>query len=132
MKGAIVVDKFNEQYKDEVKERWGNTQAYAEYIEKCKDKSRNQSEIVAGLENIFADFAECFVSGNTPNSGLAQGLVKKLQTYITQNFYTCTNEILSGLGKMYVADERFKQNIDKHTEGTAEFVSRAIEIYCKK
>ena len=58
-------------------------------------------------------------------------LVKNLQNYITENFYTCTNEILKGLGQMYVADERFKENIDKHFEGTAQFISKAIEIYCK-
>ncbi|MBQ4100768.1 MAG: TipAS antibiotic-recognition domain-containing protein [Oscillospiraceae bacterium] len=120
------------RYKDEAKARWGNTQAFSEYIEKCKDKSRNQSEIIEGLENIFADFAECLKDSNTPKSDKAQVLVKNLQEYISANFYTCTSEILAGLGKMYVADERFKTNIDKHAEGTAEFVSRAIEIYCEK
>jgi hypothetical protein len=73
------------------------------------------------------------------NSGLefdstdAQNLVKKLQSYITGNFYTCTNEILAGLGSMYVADERFKNNIDKAGgKGTAEFVCEAISFYCSK
>ena len=56
-------------------------------------------------------------------------LVKELQDYITENYYTCTNEILAGLGQMYVADERFKANIDKNGDGTAEFVSKAIENY---
>ena len=66
-----------------------------------------------------------------PSSSEAQALVKKLQEHITTYYYTCTDEILSGLGKMYVGDERFKKNIDKHGEGTAEFVSLAIEIYCR-
>ena len=60
----------------------------------------------------------------------AQALVKELQNYITENYYTCTNEILAGLGQMYGADERFKTNIDKHSPGTAEFISQAIKIYC--
>jgi hypothetical protein len=58
--------------------------------------------------------------------------VKKLQSHITENYYTCTIEILSGLGQMYVADERFKNNIDKHADGTAAFISEAIAIYSKK
>ena len=58
--------------------------------------------------------------------------VKMLQDYITANFYHCTEDILAGLGQMYVGDERFKNNIDSHGEGTAEFVAEAIKIYCKK
>ena len=61
----------------------------------------------------------------------AQALVAKLQAHITANYYTCTDEILAGLGKMYVDDERFKKNIDKYGEGTAEFASAAIEIYSR-
>ena len=59
-------------------------------------------------------------------------LVKKLQGYITENYYHCTDEILSGLGQMYVADQRFKDNIDKHGEGTAEFTADAIAVYCQE
>ena len=61
-----------------------------------------------------------------------QSLVQKLQNHITENYYTCTKGILSGLGQMYVADERFKSNIDKHADGTAEFISEAIAVYSQK
>ena len=76
--------------------------------------------------------AECMQNGNTAESVEAQALVKELQNYITENYYTCTNEILAGLGQMYIADERFKNNIDKHAVGTAEFISKAIKVYCSK
>ena len=59
----------------------------------------------------------------------AQALVAKLQAHITANYYTCTDEILAGLGKMYVCDERFKKNIDKYGDGTAEFAAEGIRIY---
>ena len=68
-------------------------------------------------------------NGEKPESAQAQELVRKLQSYITVNYYTCTNEILAGLGKMYVADERFKKNMNSHAKGTAEFVSESIFIY---
>ena len=117
---------------EEVKERWGETQAYAEFSEKTKDYSKERfADIHSGLENIFRDFAKPMQSGLAPDSPEAQALVKKLQDYITENYYTCTDEILAGLGQMYVADERFKSNIDKYAAGTAEFVSRAIEVYFK-
>ena len=81
---------------------------------------------------IFAEFTACKQSGVDASSNEAQALVAKLQAHITENYYTCTDEILAGLGKMYVADERFKKNIDKHGEGTAEFVSEGIRIYVEK
>ena len=80
---------------------------------------------------IFAKFSECRNNGNTADSDEAQALVKELQDYITENYYTCTNQILAGLGQMYIADERFKNNINKNGNGTADFASKAIEIYCK-
>ena len=70
-------------------------------------------------------------NNSTSDSAEAQDLVKTLQSHITWNYYLCTNEILSGLGQMYVADERFRKNIDKHGDGTAEFICKAIEAYCR-
>ena len=114
------------KFEKEVKERWGNTEAYAEFSEKTKDYSKERfADINAGLEDIFRDFAELMQSGAEPDSSDAQALV------ITDNYYTCTDEILAGLGQMYMADERFKNNIDKYASGTAEFVSKAISIYTK-
>ena len=119
-------------YDIEVKERWGETEAYNEYAEKTvgytKDKWRQVND---GLNAVLAKFADRKNNGYTADSPEAQALVKELQNYITENYYTCTNEILAGLGQMYVADERFKTNIDKHSFGTAEFMSQAIKIYCK-
>ena len=115
-------------YKNEVKEKWGNTDAYKEYSQKTYSNEKFNS-MTAGLDNIMEEFAVCMNSGANPDSDEAESLVEKLQGYITENFYTCTNEILAGLGQMYIGDERFKNNIDKHSEGTAEFVSKAIEYY---
>ena len=123
----------NNEYIDEVKEKWGNTEAYKENVLKTKDYSKEKFEnLEVEMNNIFAEFASCMKSGKEASSDEIQELVKKLQNHITENYYTCTNEILAGLGQMYVMDERFKNNIDKNAEGTAEFVSKAIDVYCKK
>lgn len=117
-------------YETEVRERWGNTDAYREHEQKTKNYSKEKwTEANEGLMAIFAEFAACNASGASADSDEAQALVAKLQAHITENYYTCTDEILAGLGKMYVADERFKKNIDKSGEGAAEFASEAIEIY---
>ena len=120
-------------YETEARERWGDTSAYREHEEKTKRYTKEKwAEANDGLMALFAEFAACKQSGAEVDSNGAQTLVAKLQSHITENYYTCTNEILSGLGKMYIADERFKKNIDKYGDGTAEFASEAIEIYCNK
>lgn len=119
------------RYADEAKQRWGNTDAYKESEQKTAGYTADKwDDVNAGLNAVFADFA-AIKDTEAPESEAAQAVVKKLQTYITENFYTCTVEILSGLGQMYVADERFKANIDKNGNGTAEFASKAIAHYCR-
>ena len=120
-------------YETEVRSRWGNTDAYREHEQKTKNYTKEKwVEANDGLMAIFAEFAVCKNSGASANSAEAQALVAKLQAHITANYYTCTDEILADLGKMYVADERFKKNIDKYGEGTAEFAAEAIAVYCRK
>ena len=94
-----------DRYKEEVKQRWGGTEAYRE----------SQEKAAAGVQ---------------PS---VQEKVKELQDHISQHFYTCTKEILKGLGEMYAEDERFRRNIDAAGgEGTAVFVRDAIRIYCSR
>ena len=119
-------------YEYEARERWGNTDAYREHEKKTKNYTKEKwAEASDGLMAIFAELAALKNDGFATNTPKVQSLVVKLQEYITQNYYTCTDEILAGLGKMYVADERFKKNIDKYGDGTAEFASAAIEIYSR-
>ncbi len=117
-------------YETEARERYGNTVAYREHEQKTKNyKKEKWAEANDGLMAIFAEFSACKDSGVSADSAEAQALVAKLQAHITANYYTCTDEILAGLGKMYVADERFKKNIDKYGVGTAEFAAEGIRIY---
>jgi hypothetical protein len=114
-------------YETEAREHWGNTNAYHEHEQKTKNYTNEKwVEANDGMMAIFAEFAACKENGASADSAEAQALVAKLQAHITANYYTCTDEILAGLGKMYVADERFKKNIGKHGEGTAEFAADAI------
>ena len=117
-------------YETEARERYGDTVAYREHEQKTKNYTKEKwAEANDGLMAIFAEFAACKDSGASADSTEVQELVAKLQTHITENYYTCTDEILAGLGKMYACDERFKKNIDKYGEGTAEFAAEGIRIY---
>ena len=137
MKGANVMSAFDnsefEKHKVEAQEKWGKTNAYKEHSERTKNYSKQKwNDLTEEMDHIMAQFASCMKKVKKPDSTEAQNLVKMLQNHITENYYLCTNEILAGLGQMYVGDERFKNNIDKHADGTAEFICEAIEVYCRK
>ena len=114
------------QYEAEAKERWGATAAYKEYENKADAVT---DDVAAGLMAVFGDFAACKAAGEPADSAAAQAVVKKLQEYITAHFYTCTDEILAGLGQMYVGDARFCANIDRYGAGTAAFAAEAIAVW---
>ena len=137
VKGENVMKAFDnsefEKHKAEAKEKWGKTDAYKEHAERTKNYSKQKwNDLAQGMDHIMAEFAVCMRKVERPDSAEAQNLVKMLQNHITENYYICTNEILAGLGQMYVADERFKNNIDKHADGTATFICEAIQVYCRK
>ncbi len=121
------------KYETEVRERFGNTDAWREHEHKTKNYTKEKwTGANDGLMAIFAEFAAVKATGTSPDSTEAQALAAKLQAHITATYYTCTDEILAGLGKMYVCDERFKNNINKCGEGTAEFAAEAIAVYCQE
>ncbi len=120
-----------DEYAAQAKASWGKTSAYKEFEEKTKGRTKEEDQkVYQGMIDIFGEFGQ--MRNTDPGSGEAQALVKKLQDYITEHMYTCTKEILSGLGKMYAGGGDFTTNIDRFGgEGTAVFASKAIEIYCK-
>ena len=137
VKGENVMKAFDnsefEKYKTEAKEKWGKTDAYREHAERTKDYSSGKwQDLTQGMDDVMGEFALCMKRGAAPDSREAQDLVKSLRDYITRNFYNCTTPILAGLGQMYVADERFRSNIDRHGDGTAQFIQEAIAVYCGK
>lgn len=120
-----------DEYATQAKAIWGKTDAYKEFESKTKSLTdTQQNEINQGLMDIFSRFGK--IKNHTPDSPKAQDLVKELQQYITEHFYNCNKEILSGLGEMYVGGGSMTENIDSvGGTGTAEFSSKAIEYYCK-
>lgn len=115
-----------DKYADEAKKKWENTAAYKEFAEKHSDSNDKTEEFM----QIFAEIGK--IKHLEPDSQTVQSMIKKLQNFITENYYTCTDDILKGLGQMYIADERFKNNIDSTGgNGTAEFTAQAINTYYK-
>ncbi len=125
-------EEAREKYAQEASRKWGDTDAYKESQKKTGLYSDEKWEQVnKETDNIMREFAECMKKGASPSDNQAQLLVEKWRNFISANYYECTKEILAGLGQMYIADERFRENIDKHSDGTAEFISEAIKVYCR-
>ena len=121
-----------DEYSRRAKELYGNMPEYKEMQEKTKNRTEEDDRILADRFMLF--FKEAGeIKDTDPASPEAQDIVKRIQEYITENLYTCSNKILSGLGKMYSGDGEFTKNIDEYGgEGTAEYVDKAIQIYCDK
>lgn len=121
-----------DEYAKRAKEQWGKSSEYKEFEKKTGGMSdEEQLGMVDEFMQVFAEFGQMMYL--EPSDEKVQAQVKKLQRYITEHFYTCTKEILSGLGKMYSGGGEFTENIDKAGgKGTADFTNKAIEIYCNK
>lgn len=118
-------------YTAQAKAKWGKTDAYKKFEQKTAGQSKQQLQSTGdALMDIFCEFG--VIRQSSPASTEAQALVAKLQDFITEHYYTCTRQILRGLGQMYIAGDSMTENIDKAGgAGTAEFAHQAIEIYCK-
>lgn len=123
----------NKQYADEVRERWGVTEAYRESERRAANYSQSDWDaLYDGMDVIMAGFAELKADGASPDSERTHLQIEMLRQFITENMYTCTDEILAGLGQMYVADERIKKNIDNHGEGTSAYISECVKSYLNR
>lgn len=120
-----------ERYSAEAKRMWGSTDAYREFSAKTADYSEEKQKMLAGaLMDLFKGFGT--MRDRSPADTDVQQQVKKLQDFITANYYTCTKQILAGLGRMYSAGGEMTDHIDAAGgKGTAEFAAKAILEYCK-
>lgn len=127
---SVFDTKKMDEYSRRAKEQWGKTPQYKEFEEKAKNRTEDdQQSMMNDFMQLFVEFGE--MKTLEPSDGKVQLQVKKLQDYITEHFYHCTKQILSGLGKMYAAGGEFTENIDKAGGvGTAVFTAKAIDIYC--
>ena len=121
-----------DEYAKQAKESYGSTPAYKEFEEKSKGRSKEQEKAIGvGMMNIFADMGKLL--SLQPSDDVVQAKVNELRTYITENFYNCTPEILFSLGQMYAGGGSMTENINNYAgEGTAEFAAAAIQIYCAR
>lgn len=120
-----------DEYAAQAKASWGTTPEYREYEERSRVRTAEENAVLSKqLMDIFAEFGSV---RNDPSGDAAQALVRKLQSFITEHFYTCSDEMLYRLGLLYAGGGDLTSSIDRHGgKGTAEFAFRAIKAHCKK
>ncbi len=120
-----------DEYAEQAKATWGKTQVYREYEKKTESLSEDdKNKLGEKMMSLFVEFGQ--MKDKEPDKEEVQAQVKKLQEYITENFYTCTPQMLMYLGKMYSGGGSMTENIDDAGgPGTAEFVRKAIQIFCR-
>lgn len=123
-------ESIREQYIGEARERWGDSEAFKESERRAAGlTASDRNDLYEGMDGIMEGFAKLNKRKIPANSEQARIQVGKLQNFISEKMYPCTDEILKALGQMYVEDERFTKNIDRHGEGTAAYISECISEY---
>ena len=128
---SVFDTKKMDEYAKQAKEKWGHTAEYKEFEQKVGNRDKEADRVIQ--ENFMLIFAEFVrVKDSAPGDPAVQSLVKKLQDFITEHFYKCSDEMLFSLGKMYAGGGEFAANIDNYAgKGTAEFTAEAIGIYTR-
>lgn len=125
------LEKQREAYAHEVKERWGETEAYRESARRTAGYNKEDwAAIQAEQETVFKGFAA--LVGHDPVSPEVRAQVQRWRDLIGARYYRCTDEILAGLGQMYTADERFRKTLDAYGEGTAALMGEAMRRFSEK
>lgn len=119
----------NSKYEEELKERYGDSEAYRESQQKTASYSKDDWNRIQSESNNIMERLSCLMD-KEPTAPDVQVLIKEWQDHISKFYYNCTKEILAGLGESYVDDPRFTKNIDKFGEGLPIFFRDAIRVFC--
>ena len=117
-----------EDYRKEVAERWGEN-VLLETEERLKQfKKKQWTDLKAKMEEV--DLMLASLVGQDPKNPLVQSTIA--QHFEVLNAFTPTPiERYKCLGEMYTEDERFKAHYEKYKEGLADFLHKAIDVYCE-
>lgn len=115
------------EYEDEAKERWGQTDAYQQSAQRTAGYGKAEWQTIKEeSEGIYRSFVKLMAAGIAAGDRRAMDVAEQHRAHISRWFYECPLEIHAGLGQMYQADVRFRENIDKHGDGLAEYMAAAI------
>ncbi len=120
-----------EAYKEQAKEQWGTTPEWQEYEGKSAGRSAQEEGGLANeLLELFIPFGEMATDGTDPHSEQARAQAALIQSFISEHYYRCSDDVFRQLGQAYGSGGEFTQNINAIAgNGAAKYASRAIEAY---
>lgn len=114
-------------YEEEVKARWGETDAYQESSRRTKGYGKKDWEAIqAEGTAIFEAMARAMDEGAAATNEVVAALVERHRMHIDRWFYPCSRAQHAELAQMYVSDTRFEAYYERIRKGLAAYVHRAI------
>lgn len=121
------------KHREEVQERWGDTDAYRESMRRTrKYTQRDWAEIKAESESIEADMAVLLAAGEEPGGEAAMAVAERHRQHISRWFYPCRPAMHAGLADMYEADPRFSAHYEARARGLAAFTAAAVRANARR
>ncbi len=130
---TLAFDAFDtsriDEYAAQAKASWGESPEWREYERKSAGRTKgDEMAMGAELMALFEPFGRMAAEGADPASDAAAAQARRIQDFITEHYYTCTDEVFLQLGHAYGCGGDFTRNIDASAgEGAAAFAERAIE-----
>jgi DNA-binding transcriptional MerR regulator len=123
----------NEEYEEEAKRRWGDTEAYKISKQRTAGYTKQDWEKL-GQEagEIYKEFAALIAAGTAPDSPAAMDAAERHRQHISQWFYPCAKGMHRGLGELYVNDPRFTANIDRFGAGMSQYMCSAFRANAER
>ena len=118
-----------DEYSAQAKMLYGKTDAYKEYTQKSRNRTKEQEQDLGEqVMDFFTRLGQ--MRSMDPGSEAAQTWVRELQAFFTEHFYTCTPQILRSLAESYAGGGTMNENIDKAGgDGTGAFAKQVIDAY---
>lgn len=125
---ASFTDGQIEQYKGEIKAKWGNTNAYKQSVDRTKQWTKEDFERIKDEGQAITLSLSKLMDKGVASAEVQEQIERHFQ-HINQ-FYDCSYEMYRALGNMYSEDQRFADNYNTVAPHLAEFTRDAIAYYC--
>ncbi|MBI5493613.1 MAG: MerR family transcriptional regulator [Deltaproteobacteria bacterium] len=126
-------DGFNPaEYEEEARQRWGDTDAYKESQRRTARYTKEDWKAIhREMDEVNRAMAAHLAAGHKAEEPAVLATVERHWRMIDTRFYPCPMAMYAGLGEMYVADERFAANYEKHAAGLAVYMRDAMKAFAE-
>ena len=128
MNEHFPIDFTHNPYEQEARQRWGDEAVNRSSARVQSMTPAQQAQTARTMDSLFIQCAALrSMPADTPQ---VQQLVGQLFHFFTADLHIpFTPQAFAGLGRLYVEDERFQKNIDRHGQGLSVFLRDAMAYW---